>query len=174
LQPRVADQPLKRLVSTTAVVLVALVSAATASAGITQHATTASYSLTLDIGPTAAMYTQAQVKAKHITNGEVMLGGAMMSTSMSAMKGETERHLELHVYSRKTGAVVSNVMPEITLTDTTAMGMAAKLDVVSMEGITEGASDYHYGNNVSLKLGDEYTVNAVVHGEKASFTFKAV
>jgi hypothetical protein len=162
-----------RVVSPTVVVLVALISATAAAAGITEHAKTASYSLTLDVGPTAAMYTEAQVKAKHLTKGEVMLGGAMMSTSMSAMKGETERHLELHVYSRKTGAVVTNVLPQITLTDTTAMGMAAKLDVVSMEGITEGASDLHYGNNVSLKLGDEYTVNAVVHGEKASFTFKA-
>jgi hypothetical protein len=156
------------------VAVVALASANVALAGVTRHATTASYTLTLDVGPTQAMYTAAQVKAKHVTTGEVMLGEAMMSGSMSAMKGETERHLELHVHSRKTGLVVTKVMPKITLTDTTAMGMAAKLDVVSMEGITAGASDFHYGNNVSLKLGDEYTVTAVVNGEKASFTFKAV
>jgi hypothetical protein len=155
------------------VFVAALASATVATAGISRHATTASYSLTLDVGPTAAMYTAAEVKARHITAGEVMLGGAMMSSSMSAMKGETERHLELHVHSRKTGAVVKNLMPQIALTDTAAMGMAAKLDVVSMEGITAGAADFHYGNNVSLKLGDDYTVTAVVNGEKASFMFKA-
>ncbi len=161
-----------RFIAILSVSVVALASAAAATAGITRHATTASYSLTLDIGPTEAMYTQAQVKAKHPTTGEVMLGGAM-SSAMSAMTGETERHLELHVHSRKTGAVVTNVTPQITLTDTTGMTMAAKLDVVSMEGITAGATDLHYGNNVSLKLGDVYTVAVVVKGEKASFTFTA-
>ena len=162
-----------RFIPVLGVAALALGSVAAAAAGITRHATTASYSLTLDVGPAAAMYTPAQVKAKHLKTGEVMLGGAMMNTSMSAMKGETERHLELHVRSRKTGAVVANVMPQISLTDSTAMGMATKLDVVSMEGISEGAADLHYGNNVSLKLGDEYTVTAAVNGEKASFTFKA-
>ena len=97
----------------------------------------------------------------------------MMGNSM-AMKGETERHLELHVKSASTGAVVSNVKPKITITDTTAMSMAGtKLAVVAMQGVTKGASDFHYGNNVSLKPGDTYKVSVVVNGEKASFTFKA-
>jgi hypothetical protein len=152
-----------------------LVAVATAAAaGVTKHATTARYSLTLHIGPMEAMYTQAQVNAKHPTSGEVMLGGAMMAGSMGAMKGAVERHLELHVASRATGKVVTNVMPTIALTDTTAHAMAEKLEVVSMEGIGQGTADLHYGNNVSLDIGHTYTVTVDVHGEKAALTFKAV
>ena len=162
-----------RLVAILAALGAVLVSATTAAAGITRTATTASYSLTLNVGPTEMMYTQAQVKAKHPKTGEVMLGGAMMSSAMNAMKGEASRHLELHVHLRKTGAVVANVMPSIMVTDTTAMGMTSKVDVATMEGVTAGAADLHYGNDVSLKVGDTYSVRVVVNGEKASFTFKA-
>ena len=161
-----------RFLAILGVLAAALAAAGTAAAGITRHATTASYSLTLDVGPTETMYTQAQVAAKHPKSGEVMLAGAMMS-SMTAMKGELTRHLELHVFSRKTGAVVKTVMPLISLTDTTAMGMSSKVDVATMEGIGEGAADLHYGNNVALKTGDTYAVDVSVNGEKASFTFKA-
>jgi hypothetical protein len=99
----------------------------------------------------------------------------MMAGSMSAIKGETVLHLEVHIKSRATGAGVTNVTPQISLEDTSAKAMMSeKLEVVAMEGVGQGKSDLHYGNNVSLKLGDVYKVSVVVHGEKASFTFKAV
>ena len=154
----------------TALVLVA----GAAAAQITRHAKTKSYSLTLVVGPSEEMYSQAKLKAMHPKLGEVMVGGAMMAGSMSAMKGETVRHLEVHVKSLATGATVTNVTPQISLDDTTAKAMMSeKLEVVAMEGVGQGKSDLHYGNNVSLKLGDVYKVSVVVHGEKASFTFKA-
>ena len=54
-----------RLVLGAAAATVALVGAAAASAtDITRHATTASYSLAFLVGPSEAMYTPAQVKAK--------------------------------------------------------------------------------------------------------------
>ena len=45
---------------------------------------------------------------------------------------------------------------------------------MAMQGIGKGIADLHYGNNVSLKRADTYKVSVVVHGEKASFTFKAL
>ena len=155
-----------------------LVAASSSSAAsITRTSTTARYSLTLNVGPAETMYTQADVKKLHPTSGEVMITGSMsMAGSMAAMKGEVERHLELHVAARSSGAAVTNVMPTITLSDTSAMAMAmaaTKVDAVAMQSVTKGASDRHYGNNVSLKLGDAYKVSVVVNGEKASFSFKA-
>jgi hypothetical protein len=119
------------------------------------------------------MYTPAQVRAKHPSSGEVMVGGGMMSSSMpSSMGGAVERHLELHVHSRATGAVVTGVMPTIELSDETSHAMPVKLAVVAMEGIGQGTADLHYGNNVSLEMGQTYLVKVAVHGETASFTFK--
>ena len=160
-----------------AVVLVASVAAlavatTAVAAVITRHAKTASYSLTLVVGPSEAMYTQAEVKKMHPKSGEVMVGGAMMAGSMSAMKGQTERHLELQVRTRASGAVVTNVIPQISVTDATAKSMGEKLSVSVMEGVGQGMADVHYGNNVSLRAGDVYKVSIVVRGEKASFTFQ--
>lgn len=159
-----------------AVLIVALVAATAASAAsITRAAKTASYSLTLAIGPMETMYTQAEAKKMHLKAGEVMVGATSMASSMTAMKGEALRHLEVQVKSRSSGAVVTNMTPQITVTDTSGMSMSAqKVDVMAMQGIGKGIADLHYGNNVSLKRADTYKVSVVVHGEKASFTFKAL
>jgi len=144
-----------------------------AAATITKNATTKSYKLTLVVGPTETMYTAAQVKAKHPKTGEVMVGSSMNMGGDSMATGGANRHLEVHVYSRATGKVAAGTVPAMTLTDTTGMGMAEKVDAMAMQGITEGPSDLHYGNNVALTAGHDYKVVVTVKGEKASFTFRA-
>jgi hypothetical protein len=152
-----------------------LLLAAPAWAGVvTRRATTATYKLTLTVGPAEAMYTLAEVKAKHPKSGEVMVGSAMGMGGMSM--GKANRHLEVHVASRATGKVVANAAPSITLRDTSAMGgtaMSEKVDAMAMEGIGKGVADLHYGNNVKLTAGHVYEVVVTVKGEKASFAFKA-
>lgn len=147
----------------------ALVAVAAASAMVTRHATTKTYSLTLNVGPMEPMYTPAQVKAKHPKSGEVMLGGDMMSV----MGKGSVRHLELHIRSRRTGAVVQ-VMPIIELTDLSVKhAMTAALPVVKMRGLWMGMGDIHYGNNVALHVGHTYRVTTGVKSESARFSFKA-
>jgi len=156
-------------------VVAALASATSASAAVvTRHATTASYSLTLDVGPTETMYSAAQVKSMHPKSGEEMFGNGAMMGGMSSMHGMT-RHLEVHIFSRATGKVLTNLMPAISLTDTSqTMPMATKVSVVEMEGIGQGIADYHYGNNVTLTMGHVYVVVVKVDGQKATFpSFKA-
>jgi len=143
-----------------------------AAATITKNATTKSYKLTLVVGPTETMYTAAQVKAKHPKTGEVVVGSMGMGGGSMAM-GAANRHLEVHVYSRATGKVASGAVPAMTLTDTTGMAMPEKIDAMAMQGIVEGPSDLHYGNNVTLTAGHDYKVVVTVKGEKASFTFRA-
>jgi hypothetical protein len=150
----------------------ALLAAPAFAALITRTASTGSYKLTVSVGPLEPMYTQAQVKASHPKEGEVMVGSGGTGMAM----GKTNRHLEVHVKSRATGKAVTNVKPSITLADTSAMSgmaMSDKVDVVAMEGIGEGAADLHYGNNVKLTAGHMYKVVVTVKGEKASFTFRA-
>ena len=157
-----------------ALAAVLLLAAPAWGAVITRHATTASYKLTLAVGPTEAMYTMDEVKAKHPKSGEVMVGASMSMGGMSM--GKANRHLEVHVASRATGKVVTNASPTITLTDTSAMGgmaMSQKVEAMAMQGIGEGVADLHYGNNVKLTAGHVYKVVVTVKGEKANFSFKA-
>jgi hypothetical protein len=155
---------------------VALLLVAPAAGATSTHIlrTTATYKLTLDVGPVETMYTQAELKAKHPTRGEVMVGGSMAMGDMS-MSG-ANRHLEVHVASRSTGKVVTNAQPAIVLTDTTSMGrmtMAQKVNAMAMQGIGEGIADLHYGDNVKLTAGHVYKVVVTVKGEKATFSFTA-
>lgn len=152
----------------------ALLLAAPAWGGtITRHATTATYRLTLAVGPAEAMYTAAEVKAKHPKTGEVMVGG---SASMGSMPmGGVNHHLEVRIVRRANGRVVTNAKPAISLTDTTpmgGMGMTEKVDAMAMQGVGEGVADLHYGDNVKLSAGHTYRVAVTVNGEKASFTFR--
>jgi hypothetical protein len=168
---------MRRLVCILGAVL--LLAAPASAAVIARAATTATYKLTLTVGPVEKMYTAAEVKAKHPTSGEVMVGGSMNDHAMTmedmSMSG-ADRYLEVHVASRTTGKVVTNVRPSITLTDRSAMGgtaMSQKVNAMAMQGIGEGIADLHYRDNVKLTAGHVYNVVVTVKGEKATLTFKA-
>jgi hypothetical protein len=136
--------------------------------------TTATYKLTLSVGPVEKMYTAEDVRTKHPASGEVMIGHAMTMEGMTM--DDANRHLEVHVLSRTTRKVVTNARPTITLTDTSAMGgmaMSEKVNAMAMQGIGEGTADLHYGDNVKLAVGHVYKVVVTVKGEKATFSFRA-
>jgi hypothetical protein len=119
------------------------------------------------------MYTPAQVKSMHPKMGEVMVGGSM-GGGMSMGKGT--RHVEVHIHSRANGRVVTNVSPTMRIRDKTAMAgmdMAVKVPVMAMQGIGQGVSDLHYGNNVPLKTGHTYVITVTVNKEPATFTIRA-
>ena len=157
------------------IALVALLSATAAPAAtITRHAETKTYKLTFDVGPLETMYTRAQVKTMHPKTGEVMVGSSMSGSGMSMGKGT--RHLEVHVYSRATGKVLTNIVPRIGIRDKTAMSsmnMTVKVPAIAMEGVGQGTADLHYGNNVPLTAGHIYEVVVTVDKQAATFTFRA-
>ncbi len=53
------------------------------------------------------------------------------------------------------------------------MSAPVEVKAVAMEGIGEGPTDFHYGNNVQLASGHDYKLDVAVKGEQASFTFHA-
>jgi hypothetical protein len=163
-----------------AVVCVFLVCAAAATAKtspqVQQTAKTKTYALTLTVGPSEAMYTAAQVQAKHLKEGEVTVGSSMSMGGGHAMsmEGGMTRHLEVHVRLRSNRKVVTDVVPAIMLVDESSKAMTSSpLQVMAMKGIGEGISDLHYGNNVALVRSHRYTVLVTLKGERAQFAFRA-
>lgn len=149
-----------------------------ASAGISAGATTASYQMALDVGPREQMLAPGQSG-----QGEVMLRGQMVDTPGSAMgsgamgSGQAmgsgvmaeDRHLEVHICSKKTGKVVDNADPVITLTDDTTAGPPQSVPVAVMQGSGMGVGDLHYGNNVVMAAGHSFTVRVRLDNDTAVF-----
>jgi len=129
---------------------------------------TRSYVFALSIGPVETMYTPAQVRASHPKSGEEMLSGEMTGGMAGMTMPAGEKHLEVHICTPR-GAVVKGVHPRIVVSDSASGQMAVAVPVAVMEGVTEGASDLHYGNNVSLAAGHKITVTVTVNGQRAVF-----
>ena len=141
-----------------------------ARGAMTWTSMTASYRVQLHIGMPEKMYTPAQVKKLHPKSGEVMLGGMMGMDSGMSMGGSSMHHLEAQICSKKTGAVIANAKPTITLVDDSAGGMMTKkLPVAMMQGIGDGLEDFHYGNNVTMPSGRKLTVKVTLNGQTAVF-----
>jgi len=111
--------------------------------------------------------------------GEVMLRGKMMTlpgmsmgSSGGAMSPPVEdRHLEVHICS-KNGKVVQDAQPQITVTDNSAGSTSQQVPVAVMEGAGQGTEDLHYGNNVVMAPGHDFTVLVAVGSEQARFKLK--
>lgn len=131
---------------------------------------TKSYVFAATLEPFQQMYTPAQVKAKHIKTGEVMVSGQMMGMHGSM---SSERHLEVHICSRASGKVVTAAHPSITFEDLTAKSMKMTMvPIAAMYSIKLGPSDYHYGNNVTVTPGHTYQATVKLNGQTASFKLK--
>ncbi len=145
-------------------------------AGITRVGSTSSYNLSLEVGPLQPMYTPAQVASQHPKAGEVMFSGQMAMPpgmanmeSMAGMSAPGWHHLEVHFYDKTSGYPVKDLSPVITVTNT-GSGQAQTVPIVTMQGINEGARDFHYGNNIQLPSG-QYHVTATANGQTGAFDF---
>ena len=128
---------------------------------------THSYVFALDIGSMETMYTPAEVKAKHPTTGEVMLSGSMTTGMAGMTEDSAQRHLEVHICT-SAGAVYTKGHPTIVIANPSTK-VTMMVPVATMEGIGEGVSDFHYGNNVELATGEHITVTVTLAGQRAVF-----
>jgi hypothetical protein len=132
-------------------------------------ATTTSYTMAASIGPQEDMYLPSEVKARHIKNGEIMLGGDMSMAQKTP--GTKIFHLEVHICNR--GGVVVKGLKPIILVNAGGQAAAVTLPTAIMVGIGEPMTDYHYGNDIVLKPGAKLTVRATVKGQTATFHLTA-
>jgi hypothetical protein len=139
---------------------------------------TANYTLLLHVVSPQNMYTPQQVKQQNPTDGEVMFSGTMvMPPGMQGMSMSNTsypagwRHMEVHVYARSTNAVIRNASPIMTVTNDLT-GQKRTVPKVTMQSVTDGPSDLHYGNNVYLPSGYAYTATVQVGDDVATFHFR--
>jgi hypothetical protein len=146
---------------------------------------TAGYTLLLHVVSPQNMYTPQQVEQQNPTDGEVMYSGTMVMPpgqgsgggSMAGMNMSNTsyppgwRHMEVHIYDRTTNGVLRDASPVMTVTNDQT-GQRTSVPSVTMQSVVEGASDFHYGNNVDLPSGHTYTASVQVRGDVATFHFR--
>jgi hypothetical protein len=145
-----------------------------AQSGDERTQSTAHYRITLEIGPVPTMLRPDQVASA--TEGEVPLSMPGMPMPTMAMIDQglpVNRHVEVAVYDKATGARVSSPMPRINFTDRKTGRSKALPAVTAMYDVKEGQSDLHFGDNVHLANGT-YRVTVSVGGERAVFKKVAV
>ncbi|MDQ2728062.1 MAG: hypothetical protein M3Y91_09430 [Actinomycetota bacterium] len=135
------------------------------TAGAAATAASADYRYVLDVGPTEEMYSKAEVAGRHPKTGEVMLNGAM-----TMAPGPNAQHLEVHICAKGNGHAVTGAPPTITVSDTTA-NTTAPIRVATMQGVTSGPADVHYGNNVDAPPGHSFVVQVAFRAQQAALHF---
>ncbi len=156
-----------------ALMLTVLAGSAWTQGGPEHSQTIGHYKITLEIGPVATMLMPEQ--AAGAKEGEVMvhMPGMPHSMGMTDQGKPVNRHLEVHIYDKATGTVVTEVIPKITFTNQ-ATGKSRSLATIgAMYDVREGQKDLHFGSNLFLPEGT-YTVLVVVGSEKAIFINIAV
>ena len=145
-----------------------------AQSGDERIQSTAHYRMTLDIGPVPTMLRLDQVASA--TEGEVPLsmpGMPMPTMAMTDQGRPVNRHIEVAVYDKATGARLRSPMPRITITDRKTGRSKALQAVTAMYDVPEGQGDVHFGDNVHLANGT-CPVTVSVGGERAVFKQIAV
>jgi hypothetical protein len=132
--------------------------------GLTQVVTTAQYIAVLNLVPPEQMYTSQEAQA-------VPPGGAgeLILIGRRAPIGPLTRHTEIHIYAKATGAAVSDATVTMTLRDHVT-GQTIPIEATKMQDLALGPIDVHYGNNVTIATGHEFTLTATINSDTASFT----
>jgi hypothetical protein len=97
----------------------------------------------------------------------------MPTMAMTDQGARVNRHVEVAVSDKVTGARLRNPMPRITITDRRSGKSKALKAVTAMYDVKEGQSDLHFGDNVHLVNGT-YRITVYVGEEQAVFKKVAV
>jgi len=157
-------------------VLSLLTGAFAASMVVTKQKAVGPYRIQLRIGPTEMMGMQmGKNTGEHMLGGKkpTCLGGehaAMPTMPSHHAMGERgcNRHVEAHIYTKRSGQVVTHARVTISMHDA-AKHMTVMVPIMTMVGMHAAMSDYHYGNNVYAGPG-KYTVKVTVNGTAATFS----
>ncbi|HEY7628713.1 MAG TPA: hypothetical protein VH761_16700 [Ilumatobacteraceae bacterium] len=132
-----------------------------AVAGWTRIALTPSYLLVVNVLPSEAMYTDDEMQAMSPTEGEAILDGPGEPVGLGV------RHVEAHIYDRRTGIPLSNVEPTIRVFNRTT-GDRVEVAPTLMQDVIIGGPDIHYGNNVAVRGDSDISVQVAVGDEEVT------
>jgi len=130
------------------------------------------YRIELHLLPPEEFYTAAEVSAKHISEGMLIVGG-LPPLAVGATPAPNH-HLIVHVFDRTTGAAVTDAKVQMSVhpvgADGHASGPSADIPVVMMQAIGAGAASTHYGNNLVIPAG-AYVVSVIVNHTSTTARF---
>jgi hypothetical protein len=130
-------------------------------AGWTRDVLSRDYLVVVNVLPAEEMFTEAEQMMSHPTIGELIIDGEGNPV------GTHVRHVEAHVYDRESGAVVTDVVPTITVTNRTT-GEIIEVEPTLMQDVNIGVLDRHYGNNVMIMPDSDIRVSVGLGEEEVS------
>ena len=115
-------------------------------------------------------FRMAEVVAKKVTDGMLIMGGAKPIAPDAAI--HPNHHLVIHGFNAKTGKAITDAKVKMSfqLLDSAGKpsGSLTVVPIVVMQAIGKGVQSTHYGNNVVMPTGT-YTISVVVNGRKVNF-----
>jgi hypothetical protein len=125
------------------------------------------YRVVLGFLPAEPFVTADQVRAGHVTDGMMVVGGAA-PVALNA-PSHPNHHLVFHIFDASGHAVQG---AHVTISYASVAGDATtigptQVPVVEMQAVGKGPESTHYGNNVTLPPGT-YDVTVTVNGTNAT------
>jgi hypothetical protein len=130
-------------------------------AGFTKVATSEHYIVVVNVLPAEHMFTQAESARAHPTVGELVVDGHPTPRPPSS------RHTEAHIYSKATGLPLTSPRPTITIVDHTS-GRVRPVDATLMQDVIIGTPDLHFGSNLVIPSGHDFTITVQIGGEEVT------
>lgn len=128
------------------------------AAGWTRIATTEKYLVVANVLPGEEMFSAAEAHEAHPTEGELIIEGTGRALDTNV------RHVEAHIYDRRTGMPLTNVQPTIVVFNRTT-GERIEVPSTLMQDVNIGALDIHYGNNVVLQGNSDLSLSITIGDE---------
>jgi hypothetical protein len=130
------------------------------------------YRIELHLLPPEEFYTAAEVAAKHISEGMLIVGG-FPPLAVGATPAPNH-HLIVHVFDRSTGMAVTDAKVQMSFrrvgADGHPSGPHTEVPVVTMQAIGAGAASTHYGNNLVIPAG-AYVVTVIINHTSTTARF---
>jgi hypothetical protein len=140
------------------------------SEGMMQRRTVAAYRVELHVLPAEPFFSKQDVTDKHIKEGMEIEGGAAPLAPEAG--SHPNHHLVVHVFRRRSGAVVTDAKVTMSFVAIDAQGKTTgaptDVPIVVMRAIGGGPASTHYGNNVTVSPG-RYNVVVTINDNQLVF-----
>jgi hypothetical protein len=128
---------------------------------------TPSYVVVLVVQPLSDAVTGSSPTAAVSPTPTTPAGDNVISGSLANVSGPGAAHVEFYICDRSTGGIASRLHPAVTLRNDSADVSPDTLPVAVLERSGQGVNDLHYGNNVSMEPGANYTISVRIDSSNA-------
>lgn len=127
---------------------------------------TANYAVVLLVDPLSSAAGTAATPAASPTP-TTPAGDDVISGSLTDLSGTGANHLEIYICNGSTGGIASGLHPAVTLRNDSSGSAPVTMPVAVLERAGEGVTGLHYGNNVTMEPGANYTISVRIDSSNA-------